>query len=108
MTRFLSRLILSGLLVALSACATFKTFNEKVALGYTTVTQVRDTTKTLLESDHISVNDAQNVQKQADNVREGIDIAREMKANDTPGADNKLQSVSVALKALKKYLGELQ
>lgn len=89
----------------LVACATMpKAFNEKLGSGYATVTEVRETTTTLLEADQISVQNAENIQKQADNFRLGLDIAREMHLQAKPGSDSKLDSVISGLTALRAYV----
>ena len=81
-----------------------ETFNQRLAVSYSTVTTIRQTALTLLQAKKISVADARHIQEQADNARSGLDIARAMRADDPKGADNKLESVRTALAALNAYL----
>ncbi len=82
-----------------------QTFNEKLAVGYTSVTSIRQAATTLLTSAKITPDDAQNVQNQADNARMALDIARAtFKTGDTTGAQTKLDTTITALTALQSYL----
>lgn len=95
--------------LALTACAQLgipkpETFNERLAVGYSTVTTVRQTATTLLQAKKITADDAQNVQQQADNARAGLDIARTISKTDAKAADAKLTAVRSALTALQAYL----
>lgn len=95
--------------VNLTGCATLgvdapKTFNEKVAVALSTVTIVRDTTISLLTADHITAEDAENIQTQANNARNGIDIARQLHATNPGPAENRLDAAVTILKALEDYL----
>lgn len=97
------------LIVLLTACATLgidspRTFNERLAAGYASVTAARDTTATLLTSGRLSAGDAQNVQSQLDNARTGLDLARQIHATDPVGGDAKIDAVVTALTALQAYL----
>lgn len=102
-------LLLPFLLLVLSACTTLgieapKTFNERLAAGYTTVTGVRNVTADLLTAGSITADDAGNVQAQADNARTGLDLAREIHATNPPAGDAKLDAVVTGLSALQAYL----
>lgn len=93
----------------LTACsvlgvATPKTFNERLAASYTTVTGIRNTAGTLLVAGKITASDAANVQQQADNARTGLDLARQIHATNPPAGDAKLDAVVTALTALEAYL----
>ena len=60
--------------VLLAGCAALgleapQTFNEKLAVGYSTVTAVRAAAATFVSSGKLSPDDAQNVQTQADTAR---------------------------------------
>lgn len=95
--------------VVLGGCAvlggpTPETFNQKLAVGYSTVTAVRSTATQLLIAKKIGSGDAQNVQKQADAAREGLDVAREMSKVDFKAADVKLSTVTSTLQVLQRYL----
>jgi uncharacterized protein YcfL len=97
------------LLLLLQGCAALglpqpTTFNEKVAVAYTTVTQIRSVATSLVSSGKISPDDAQNVQNQANHARDGIDIARKVYATDPKGGDTKLASATLILNALDTYL----
>ena len=80
------------------------TFNEKLAIAYGTVTQVRTTATTLLKSGKIKADDAQNVLNQTDNARAGLDIARSMSGTDISTANGKLTAVETVLSSLSTYL----
>lgn len=103
-------LILCFTVSFLPACANLgipdaTTFNQKLAVGYATVTAVRDTATKLVTAQRISVKDAQNVLEQTDNARTGLDVARSMyREGQKISADNKLESINVALRALQTYL----
>lgn len=95
-----------GLLLFVAACAQLgltapKSFEEKLAVGYATVTQVRTSAATLVTARKISPDDAQNVQAQADNARTGLDIARRLGA---VSGDAKLVQVMAGLSLLTDYL----
>jgi hypothetical protein len=103
--RWLSLLLLS----MATSCAqlglpTAQTFNQKLAVGYGTVTTARNTAATLLTAGKITADDAQNVQNQADNIRAGLDIARQMNKTDPTGAGTKLDATIAALQLLQTYL----
>jgi len=102
---------LRGVIIALACsliagCAalgtpTPQTTNEKLAAGYVTVTTVRHMTMAAVETRRISPDDAQNVNKQCDNVREGLDLVRSLKGVD---AEDKLTSTLIVLTELQKYV----
>ena len=92
--------------VSMSACQmigvpTPKTFNERLASGYSSVTVVRTSAATLLNGRVITSSDAENIQKQADTAREALDIARGLTGID---AENKLDSALLILQAAQAYL----
>lgn len=82
-----------------------QSFNERLAVGYASVTSARETATSLLNAGKISVGDAENVLEQTDNARAGLDIAREVHATAPDAANAKLTAVLTALKALEAYLG---
>lgn len=84
--------------------ATPKTFNDKAAVAYGSVTQVVKTTTTLLTAKKISSNDAQNVLTTAENAKAGIDVAVQIAATDPATATNKLTAINAALTAIIGYL----
>jgi len=81
-----------------------ETFKEKLAVGYVTVTAVRQSATTLLTAKRLTADDAQNVQDQANNARAGLDIARGLEKTDPKAADAKLTAIRTALTALQAYL----
>lgn len=93
-------------IVALAACASLapQSFNEKLSLGYTGVTTLADTATELHRSGALSDKDAKNVLDQGELVKEGLDIAREIKTTDPAGGDAKLAMTLTALQAAQAYL----
>ncbi len=81
-----------------------KTTEERIVVALATVSGVRDAAATLLAAGKIDVADAENVQRQADNVRAGVMLARSMLSADPSGADAKLRQTQAALAALQAYL----
>lgn len=104
-------LFLYTLLVTLVACSAITpqdnsvgNFNTNLAIGYTTVTQVRATATSLLDAKKITSIDAQNVLQQTDVARAGLDIARSLSGTDMSTANGKLTATTTVLKALATYL----
>jgi hypothetical protein len=100
------KLFIIPLLLILSACASLgvptpKSFNERLASGYSSVTTVRQSATILLNGRVIGSSDAENVQRQTDVAREALDVARTLPALD---AENKLQSALLVLQAAQGYL----
>ena len=81
-----------------------QTFNERVAFAMTTVTGIRETATALLADGAIKVEDAKNIQAQADTAREGIDLAIQVHATDPAVAENRLLAAQVIVDALQAYL----
>lgn len=111
--RHIKSAFLALALVALSACSVFgvptpQSFNERLAVGYATVTTTRDTAAALVSSGSISADDGQNVLEQTDNARAGLDIARSISVVDPDGANARLTSILVGLEALQTYLRSRQ
>lgn len=99
------------LLILVVGCAalglpTPQSFNERLLAGYSGVTTVRAGGDALIVAKKISSADAENVQKQADNVRAGLDIASSMK--DPTLASAKLNSTVAVLTALQAYQAYLE
>lgn len=106
----MKRLCYLFLLLAVG-CATLglptpQSFNERLLAAYTGVTAVRDGGDKLIVARKISSADAENVQKQADNVRQGLDLAASMK--DPVLAANKLNTTVAILTALQTYQAYLE
>jgi len=105
------RIVLASIaLAALVACQTMapKTFNERLAAGYATVTSVRESTTALLDSRKISSFDAANVQNQANDARAGLDVARELYKTLPKAGDDKLVATIKVLDAITRYLESKQ
>lgn len=105
-TRFI---VLAMVATMLLACAQFggvtpQTFNQKVLAAQTTATTVLKLNDDLLLGKQITAADATNIEKQADNLQAGIDIARQVHATNPTAGDAKLQAVLTALQALQSYL----
>ena len=81
-----------------------QTFNEKVAAGYVSAEGARSTADALLMADVIGVDDATNIQSQADVAREGIDVARALHVEQPAVGETRLESVTAVLRALTDYL----
>lgn len=113
MRKFFALYAVAIALVLVQACSslglpTAQTFNERLAVGYGTVTQVRQTATQLVVAKKLGSADAQNVQTQADNARAGLDIARDLSKSDLPAANNRLQMATQVLTALQSYLASRQ
>lgn len=80
------------------------TFNERLAVGYATVTGIRDTAATLLTAGQISKEDAVNIQAQADNARAALDVTRSLAGINVTAAEERLASTLRILEALQTYL----
>lgn len=105
----LRRLLIVLFTVILTACASVggpdpQTFNQKVAVGIASVTTVRQSATVLLNAGKISVDDARNVQAQADTAMAGITIARSVGATDPAAGQTKLTAALTILQALDAYL----
>lgn len=81
-----------------------ETFNQKLLVGVSTVTEVRKTSTALLEAKKINSADHENIEQQADNARAGLEIARTLAKSNPNAADAKLTAVRTALTALQTYL----
>ena len=97
------------LMLMIYACATIgeptpQTFNERMAAGIATVSGIRSTATSLLKQGKISVEDASNVQAQADNARAGLDVARKVYATDPSAGNARMTAAVTILNALQTYL----
>jgi hypothetical protein len=77
---------------------------ERIAATVVSVTAIRQSTQTLLVAKKITPDDAEHVQRQADQVVAGAQIARSMLGVDPAAADAKLQQTRAVLLALQSYL----
>jgi hypothetical protein len=97
----------------LTACTSLNvpsvdTFNKKLAVGYTTVTSVRESATVLLNLKKISAEDGKNILEQTNIARAGLDVARELSTKDLTAAESKLAAISTILQALQTYLRSIQ
>ena len=80
---------------------------ERATVGkvIATATTVRDMVTAGLNADKIKAADAENIRAQVNVIRQGADVADGLvKGGNTTGADAKIQSLQVAIDALKAYL----
>lgn len=102
LSMFCAALLLVG--CAAFGVPTAETLPSRVAVGIIAVTEVRNQTLFLARAGKLSKEDAENLQKQADNVRAGLEVARTLFITDPAGADAKLQQTRMVLVALQQYL----
>lgn len=107
------RLVLLAIFTMLSACAQLglphaEKFGERLAVGYGTAAAVRDAARALLVANRITADDAENIQKQADSVRAGLDVARSLAKTDLAAATDRLTAAMAVLQALQTYLQSRQ
>lgn len=97
-------------ILALVACtqiglAPAQSFDEKLAYGYSTVTSVRTSAATALDTGLIQVTDAQHVLDVTDQARAGLDAAKVAStAGDTTTAAGKLTLATSVLVEVQQYL----
>lgn len=109
MKRTLLGLVAVAMTSLLVACAQLgtpapETLSQRIAVTVASVTAVRTSTTTLLTAKKLSVDDAENIQRQADNVIAGAQVARSLAGVDPTAADAKLQQTRAVLTALQAYL----
>lgn len=97
------------IVACLSGCASLgapspQTFNEREAAAVSAIIHVRTTAVSLLNAGKISVDDARNVQEQADNARAALVIASAIHATDPAQAENRLAAIITGLSAISSYL----
>lgn len=78
------------------------TFNQRLLVGYESVAAVRESTANLFVAGKIDVDDAENLQAQADLARAGLDIAASIP--DPKAAETRLEATLIVLKGLNAYL----
>lgn len=96
-------------LTLLAGCASLglaqpQTFSQRLAVAYTSVSAVRATATNLLQARSITVADAENIQRTADEVRAGLDVSRSLVGVDPKAADQRLGAAVATLEALRTYL----
>jgi hypothetical protein len=100
----LAALVVGIFIAAMYGCATPQTFGERLLTGYNVTAEMRSQASTLLNLRRIGSADAENVQRQADIAREGLDIAKGMRSTQPQAAEDKLASTQAVISALKAYL----
>lgn len=98
-----------AVVVQFAGCATLglptaETFNQKLAVGYGTVTAVRNTATALFLSEKITIEDAENVQQHADTARAGLDVASSVQLIDPTTAEKRLSASLTMLRSLQDFL----
>ena len=93
----------------LAACAplwvsTPQTFDERLADAIAKASAVRTTTTTLYRENLISADDAQRMHAQADNAREGLEVARGVQATDPAAGSVRLAAEVATLDGLQTDL----
>lgn len=99
---FLALLLAAG--CAYLGLSSPQTFNQKLAVGYSTVTAIQNTATTLVASGKITPDDAQNVLNQTAVITQSLDVARALYKVDPTTAATKLDSTIVVLQTLQAYL----
>jgi putative intracellular protease/amidase len=99
-----------GVILVITACSLLpaKTFNEKYAIAVAGATAALTTTDTLYNARKLTVADARNIERQIDNVKEALDLAKAIYATDEATGGDKLASATTALQALQTYLTQQQ
>lgn len=97
------------LCVLMAGCAylsvpTPKTFNSRALAATQGATTAVATSTVLLNARKIGSDDAENIQKQADNLKDGVVIARQVHALNPQAGGAKLDAIEAALTALEAYL----
>lgn len=92
--------------LAIAGCSTLglekpQTTNDRIGVSIVTVTTIRDLSTTLLRAGRISVADKENVERQADVARAGLEVARTLPSD---AATSKIAQINQVLAALNSYL----
>ena len=103
------RYSLALMVLLLASCASLgvpspTTFNQRALLAKESVAGAVALSTTLLNAHKISSADSENVQKQADNAMEAVNIASSIRSTAPGASEEKLQSAETILKALQAYL----
>jgi Glucan phosphorylase len=110
MTRYFYSFLTLLIALAITACASFpvRSFNDKLAVAYTTVSAIYDVTAVAVRAHKLTAPDAKNILAQADNVRDALDIARDLYTAKDAAANDKLATAIATLNALQTYLASHQ
>lgn len=103
-------MVASTILAACTALGVPKaeTFNQRLAVAYSSVTTARDTTAALVNSDVMMASDAQNVQNTLNQARAGLDVAANLYKIKPQDGEDKLVATLRILQAVDKYLNEVK
>lgn len=101
--------ILFPLLYLLTACAALgvpkaDTFNKQVIVANSIVESVAETAGTLYSTGKISTEEKDDVFKQGTEARATIELLRQLHATDPLAAENRINTLIVALTALQSRL----
>jgi hypothetical protein len=101
--------ILFPLLFLLTGCAALgvpkaDTFNKQVVVANSIVESVAETAGTLYSTGKISTEEKDDVFRQGTEARTGIKLVRQLHATDPLAAENRLNTIIVALTALQSRL----
>ncbi len=108
-SRTLPALGLAIIVTMLSGCSLLglqgpQTFKQRADTAIKSVQAVRQTAITLVDADRITPDRAEEIQQEANSLRAGIDLARELHATSPAEGDAKLTAIILALQALKTEL----
>ena len=97
------------LAVLLNACGIMgqlspETFNQKLEGGYRTAETIVRSTSILLNAQKINSADAENLGKEVDVGKQGLDISREIHTSDPQAGSDRLIATLAGLRALEAYL----
>jgi predicted kinase len=85
-----------------------ESFRDKAAATLVGATTARTTATALLNAGKITVADAENVQKTADAVRDGVRVAQTLSLTDMTSAQAKLNTTRTILAGIVAYLNAKQ
>lgn len=80
------------------------TFNQKLGAGYTTATAAVETAGSLLSAGVITPDDAEDILRQADTLKNSLDVARSLKRISLEDATTKLEAALKISEAIEEYL----
>lgn len=105
--------VITVLLTLAAGCAalgvpTAETFNQRALATISAVTEIRSQALTLLKAKKITPDDAENVLKQTDAIREGVVIARSLHSTNPKAGEDKLALTRAGIAALQAYLATKQ
>ena len=99
----------AAILVLLTACSTInlnapKSFNAGLQDGYTMVTAIAQTAATLKTAGKITDSDVTNIVTVLENMKSGLDVARQIHVTNPQAGADRLSAVISSLTALQTYL----